>query len=220
VCGVLFWSLAGSMSNRKAAAIPEAANEESAAAMDEESAKVTEEASAEEPAEGSEEAIPEEAESEEEKISDTGALHAKEKLWCGQTVSYAKQQDVPETLENVTTLVNCPVLAEDDSILYLTIGNVSEEPVKYLDEYELEVKLEDGWYVIPPAAAGEKVWKELEGRMAVDLEIDLAEYQLDYGAQQYRLIVYVDQEAVSAEFTFEEVFSEKMKKQEEETSRE
>ena len=55
----------------------------------------------------------------------------------------------------------------------------------------------------------------LEAKMAVNLEIDLTDYDIDYGAQEYRLIAYVDGQQISAEFTFEEVFSEQMETLEE-----
>ena len=54
----------------------------------------------------------------------------------------------------------------------------------------------------------------LEAKMAVNLEIDLTDYDIDYGAQEYRLIAYVDGQQISAEFTFEGVFAQKMEEQE------
>ena len=50
--------------------------------------------------------------------------------------------------------------------------------------------------------------------LAVNLEIDLTDYDIDYGAQEYRLIAYVDGQQISAEFTFEDVFAQKMEEQE------
>ena len=50
----------------------------------------------------------------------------------------------------------------------------------------------------------------LEAGMAVDEEIDLTDYHIDYDAQQYRLITRVNQELVSAEFTFGDGFTETM----------
>ena len=44
--------------------------------------------------------------------------------------------------------------------------------------------------------------------------MNLSDFDIDYGAQEYRVIAYVDGQQVSAEFTFEEVFAEKMEKQE------
>lgn len=143
------------------------------------------------------------------------AAAEKERIYCGETVCLAEQQEVPETLEHVATLVNCPVLDEENPVLFLTIGNTGEEEVQYLNQYDLEVWLEDGWYVIPPKEEKEGEWISLEPGMAVDEEIDLTAYQIDYGAQQYRLVTQIGEELVSAEFTFEEAFTEAMEKLEE-----
>lgn len=169
-----------------------------------------------EPESAWEEAEPEEDYSESENVSESAEKQAAGKIFCGQTIRLAEQQEVPESLEHVTTLVNCPVQDEENPVLILTIGNTGEENVQYLDRYDLEVWIDDGWYVIPSRSEEEGQLLTLEAGMAVDAEIDLTEYQIDYNAQQYRLIVYVDQNPVSAEFTFEEVFTETMEKLEEE----
>ena len=70
------------------------------------------------------------------------------------------------------------------------------------------------WYVIPHKQYEQRIWKNLEGKMAIDMEINLSDFDIDYGAQEYRVIAYVDGQQVSAEFTFEEVFAEKMEEQE------
>ena len=43
----------------------------------------------------------------------------------------------------------------------------------------------------------------------------LTQYQIDYGAQRYRMVVRIGEHMLSAEFTFEEVFSEQMETLEE-----
>lgn len=130
--------------------------------------------------------------------------------YCDQTIYPAGEQEVPERLENVTTLVNCPVLDKNNPVLILTIGNTGEEDILYLDRYDLEVWLEDAWYQIPPESESEGEWLTLEAGMAVDEEIDLSGYQIDYDASQYRLITDTDQGLLSVEFTFEEVFKRTM----------
>lgn len=210
VCGWLFFKLAGPLGD-KGMSTSDSAAADITESM-EESAPAESPGAAPEAAESAAEA----AEAESGQLAGTTAQEAKE--YCMQTVYPAKQQDVPKNLEHVTTLVNCPVLDEDNPVLYLTIGNVGEETVKYLDQYELQVWLEDGWYVIPSENGNAGTWMELEAGMAVDEEINLSDYQMDFGAEQYRLIVQVDGEKVSAEFTFEEVFSEQMEKLEEEES--
>lgn len=207
VCGWLLVQVMGLFGSKGAASA------DTSAAMDMEAGNV------EVTEEEAEEAAPEEA----EPAEGTGAGEEiqKQREYCGQTVRLAEQQEVPEHLDNVTTLVNCPVQDADNPVLCLTIGNVGEEAVKYLDQYELQVWLQNGWYVIPSGAEGSGKWLELKAGMAVDEEINLSSYQIDFGAEQYRLIAQVDDRMVSAEFTFEEVFSKQMEKlEEEETSKE
>lgn len=143
--------------------------------------------------------------------SDSGASGGQTgREYCNQVVCPAREQEVPERLEYVTTLVNCPVLDEDNPVLILTIGNTGEEDIRYLDHYDLEVWLEDAWYQIPSEAGGEEVWLTLEAGMAVDEEVDLSEYQIDYDASQYRLVTHTEHGLLSVEFTFEEVFKKTM----------
>ena len=80
----------------------------------------------------------------------------------------------------------------------------------------LEVWLDDGWYVIPTTSTESKepTWTRLEEKMAMDEAIDLTQYQIDYGAQRYRLVVRIGEHMLSAEFTFEDVFAQKMEEQE------
>lgn len=134
--------------------------------------------------------------------------------YCGNMIYPAVQQEVPELLETLTTLVNCPVQDEDNTMIVLAIGNTGEEAVRYLDGYDLEVRVGSTWYVIPHKQYRQREWKMLEAKMAVNLEIDLTDYDIDYGAQEYRLIAYVDGQQISAEFTFEDVFAQKMEEQE------
>ncbi len=136
------------------------------------------------------------------------------KDYCGKTVYLAKQQEVPDMLENVTTLVNCPVLDEEHTILYLTIGNTGEDDLQYWNQCELEVWLLDGWYRIPLKQQEDGEWITLESGMAVDEEIDLALYEIDCSAK-YRLVTYVGEELLGAEFTFEETFTKTMEELEE-----
>lgn len=138
-----------------------------------------------------------------------------ERVYCGQVVYLAEQQELPEVLDHATTLVNCPVQDEEDPVLFLTIGNTGEEDIKYLNRYSLEVWLDGAWYVIPARSDEEEEWLTLEAGMAVDVQIDLSDYRIDYGAWQYRLVTFIGQDQVSAEFTFEGAFVEKMERLEE-----
>ncbi len=200
VCGVLLYSLVTPLMNQLAKS-GEKGETADLFLMEEESA-VEDTATAE----GGDENA---AASQEEAVS---------KMWNGREVTLALRQEVPEFLDYVTTLVNCPVQDEENPVLCLTIGNIGEEDIRYRAWYDLEVWLEDGWYVIPHATEPSGEWLDLEAGMAVDEVIDLEEYELDYDASRYRLITYVNDDRISAEFTFEEVFSQQMEKLEGETS--
>lgn len=200
LCGWLFCTVVGPIADKSGGgAAQESASEGSA----DSAAAVTEEAAPKEAPE-----MPE-AEQGVGGIGE-GEAPASETTYCGQAIALADQQEVPETLEYVTTLVNCPVLDEENPIFYLTIGNTGEQSVRYLDRYDLEVWIDGGWYVIPSKTDREGRWRVLEAKMAVDEEIDLDNYEIDYGAQQYRLVTQVNEGLISAEFTFEEVFEKTM----------
>ncbi len=178
-------------------------------------------------AQTAEEAPKEEASTEDEALEDAdGALAAKQsgnmgREYCGQTVEPSSWPEVLEPVEGVAVLVNCPVQAEEDPVIYLTVGNTGERTVHYKKKHALEVWLEDGWYVIPPKDGEESMpshEEELEAGMAVDEEIDLSGYQMDHSAERYRVVVQVDDEPVCAEFTFEGGFSQQMERLEEEGS--
>lgn len=222
VCGGLFYYVIQPFSNKGAmesldetAATTEAAAEESAPAEAEPEEAAPAEAEPEEaaPVEG---AAGDVADMKEEMAeAESEASLPKKLTYCGQTVKLAEQQEVPEYLDYVTTLVNCPVLDEENPVLYLTIGNTGEEEIQYLNRYDMEVWIDGGWYVIPSSAGVQGEWVTLEPGMAVDEEINVADYQIDYEEQQYRLITYVGEDMISAEFTFEEVFKENMEELEE-----
>lgn len=208
VCGWLFYQTVGreTPGAGRTGLMEGSATEESAQTESEGSAEIAGSAADQETAESAED----------EAAQESGAASGSEppsgegKLYCGRTVYPAAQQDVAETMDYVTTLVNCPVLDEENPVIYLTIGNIGEETIRYENRASLEVWLEDGWYVIPSDGRQQAEWVELEGGMAVDEEIDLSDYRIDYGAQQYRLTTRVDGNLISAEFTFEEVFAERM----------
>lgn len=158
------------------------------------------------------------AEPEEDRQKAGGSEEAGEpegKNYCGQTVYPALDQEIPKQLETVTARVNCPVLDEDNPVLMLTIGNTGEEAVRYLNHYELEVWLEDAWYQIPSEVEWKGEWLTLEAGMAVDEEVDLSVYQIDYDASLYRLVTYTGDGPAGVEFTFGEVFRKTMEELEE-----
>ena len=206
VCGALAGTVYLQHSGGKGAA-------DTTAMMTAESADVAEESAELEVAEDATEDTAEDA-------ADTGAADvdtSKGKTYCGQTIYLAEIQDMPEALENVNTLVNCPVLDEENPTLTLTIANTGETATSYQMPPILEVWLDDGWYVIPATSteSAEQTWTRLDEKMAMDEVIDLTQYQIDYGAQRYRLVVRIGEHMLSAEFTFEEVFAEQMETLEE-----
>lgn len=163
-------------------------------------------------------AAPEETaveEAAEAESADAGGSEPKEspekRVYCGQAVYPARQQEVPGTLDYATVLVNCPVQDKNSPVLFLTIGNTGEEDIEYFNRYALEVQLDGTWYTIPFQEEMEGKWLALEAGMAVDEEIDLSGCRIDYGAEQYRLVVCIGKELVGAEFTFEGAFTEEEK---------
>ena len=217
VCGALAGTVYLQHSGGKGAA-------DTTAMMTAESADVAEESTELEVAEDVEESAAEDAADMgaagdlETADADTGSTDtSKGKTYCGQTIYLAEIQDMPEALENVNTLVNCPVLDEENPTLTLTIANTGETATSYQMPPFLEVWLDDGWYVIPATSteSTEATWTRLDEKMAMDEVIDLTQYQIDYGAQRYRLVVRIGEHMLSAEFTFEEVFAEQMETLEE-----
>lgn len=205
VCGWLFFSIVGPLSEKSSSADTTGSSTEYTEATPEDHMAA--------------EAAPED--SEEELSEEEGAGAAMDmggRLYCGQTVYPAVQQEVPETLDYVMTLVNCPVQDEENDEIFLTIGNIGEEPIQYQNQFELEVWLQDGWYVIQPKVGEPAEQVSLEAGMAVDEVIDLSNYEMDHNAERYRVIACVNEDRISAEFTFEEVFTETMKQLEEEAS--
>lgn len=162
--------------------------------------------------EASEETVEEAADTE---SADAGGSEPKEspekRIYCGQVVYPARQQEVPGALDYVTVLVNCPVQDKNSPVLFLTIGNTGEVDIEYFSRYALEVQLDGVWYTIPFQEEMEGEWLALEAGMAVDEEIDLSGCRIDYGAEQYRLVACVGEELIGAEFTFEGAFTEEEK---------
>lgn len=211
VCGGLFCYVGGRIGGSGSgiesdiSGAPAAAESASDEAFD---AEAADSGLAEEGSNSSESAVSEDMPPESEPQEAAGGQTGRD--YCGRTVYPADVQEVPEELEGVATRVNCPVLDEDDPVLVLTIGNTGGTDIRYRDWYDLEVWLEDAWYRIPAGSEETDEWLTLEAGMAVDEEIDLSGYRIDYDASQYRLVTYSDQGLISAEFTFEEVFQRTM----------
>lgn len=128
--------------------------------------------------------------------------------FMGQMLEPALEQKLPARLGNVKTLVNSPAISRDAEEIILTIGNQEEYTIYYYQCMELEVLIDGYWYQVPPLREP----TEEERRQMVALETDMAQdetillenYKLDYEAEAYRLVTYLDSMTLCAEFRFEE----------------
>lgn len=136
-------------------------------------------------------------------------------LFAGQSVEKAEEQILPEQTESVKTLVNCTVLPREVKEVSVTTGNLSEHAVTCDTEVVLEVRIDGVWYVVPKVRESQEQQAQnvdsstqeetvLEPGMAVDLQIWLDAYDLDYDAEKYRLVTTVDGKHFSSEFSFED----------------
>lgn len=158
------------------------------------------------------EAMDEDAGAAGESAEDTIAAEqeeAPEKItFAGHDIYLAPEQNVTGETESVKTLVSSPVIARDAEVVKVTIGNISETPISYNANMELQVQEDGAWYVV--TRNSEPVGQQdttvvLEPGMAQDEELDLTDYDLDYNADAYRIITYVDGVPFSAGFRFESV---------------
>ena len=127
--------------------------------------------------------------------------------FMGSSISLADNQRLQEKTETVKTLVNSPVIARDAESVKVTIGNMDERPIYYYASMDLEVLIDGAWYLVPPK---EKPTEEEENRlvrlepgMAQDEEIFLENYELDYEAELYRAVTYMDGLILCSQFRFE-----------------
>lgn len=126
--------------------------------------------------------------------------------FMGSQIYLADNQRLREKTETVKTLVNSPVIARDAESFKVTIGNMDERPIYYYGAMDLEVLIDGAWYLVPPK---EKLSEEEENRMvrlepgmAQDEEIFLENYELDYDAEMYRAVTYLDGLILCSEFRF------------------
>ncbi|MCI8417549.1 MAG: hypothetical protein HFI33_08680 [Lachnospiraceae bacterium] len=135
-------------------------------------------------------------------------------LFMGQYLEAAPRQELPAESGMVKTLVNSPMIARDAQELLVTIGNMEEYPIRYYADMDLEVQIDDIWYLVKPlqepAEEDRNRIVSLDPGMAQDETIDLTNYTLDYDAQAYRVVTYLDGMTLCAQFQFEteELFGE------------
>lgn len=128
--------------------------------------------------------------------------------FMGQTLEPAPEQRLPARLGQVKTLVNSPLISRDAEEIMLTIGNMEDYTIYYYQCMDLEVLINGYWYVVPPLTAPteeeSRQMVSLEPGMAQDETIQLDHYMLDYEAEEYRLVTYMDGLTLCARFRFEE----------------
>ena len=128
--------------------------------------------------------------------------------YLGRLLEPAARQSLPEKSGLVKTLVNSPLIARDAQELLVTIGNMEEYPIRYYAYMDLEVWIDGYWYLLPPLEepSEEEARRivSLEPGMAQDEVIELSNYELDYEAENYRIVTYLDGMTLCAQFRFEE----------------
>ena len=189
----LLFSPKGATESAEAPAAMEDAAESSAATTE----AAPEETVAEESA--SEEAFEEELES--------GAGYAQEVSFMGGIIHLAAAQNLPEETEYVKTLVSSPLVDREAESVKVTIGNLNEYPIYYYKVMDLEVWIDGAWYLVPSkqelTEEEQQYMVMLEEGMAQDEELLLEYYDLDYEAEKYRVVTYLDGLILSSEFRFE-----------------
>lgn len=144
-------------------------------------------------------------ETEEAPAGEGGAPESVE--YMGGRIFLADNQKLREKTETVKTLVNSPVIARDAESIKVTIGNMDERPIYYYASMDLEVLIDGAWYLVPPktepAEEEENRLVYLEPGMAQDEEIFMENYELDYDAEMYRAVTYLDGLILCSQFCFE-----------------
>jgi len=150
-----------------------------------------------------EEAPAEETESIE---TESGSALPEETEFMGQFISLAPQQELLEQTESVKTLVTAPLVDREAKNLQVVIGNMQEYPIYYYKVMELEVYIDGAWYTVP---SKQKLSEEeqhqmemLEARTKLEEKFVLEYYDLDYEADKYRIVIYLDGWILSSEFCF------------------
>lgn len=127
--------------------------------------------------------------------------------YMGSRIFLADNQILQEKTATVKTLVNSPVIARDAESIKVTIGNMDERPIYYYASMDLEILIDGSWYLVPPKEAPteeeENRLVRLESGMAQDEEIFLENYKLDYDAEAYRVVTYLDGLTLCSQFRFE-----------------
>ena len=121
----------------------------------------------------------------------------------------SQDQDVLSATEEVRTLVSSPVLARNASFVKVTVGNLGQNAVSYEPYLTLQVQVDGLWYDVPkkedtPDTQGAEA-TVLDPGMARDEMLSLEDYRLDYEAEEYRALVYIDGVPFASQFRFETI---------------
>lgn len=129
--------------------------------------------------------------------------------FMGSQIHLAAAQVLPEQTEYVKTLVNSPMADREAESIKVTIGNMNEHPIYYYEVMDLEVLIDGAWYLVPSKQVlteeEQNHMEKLEPGMAQDEELLLEYYDLDYKAEKYRVVTYLDGLILSSEFRFEDL---------------
>ncbi len=115
----------------------------------------------------------------------------------------AEAVEEEERFVEVELVLDSSVISRGAEELKVTIGNLEKHSIRYDPDLELEVLIQGSWYTVPSSDSTENnQMVVLEAGMAQDEVILLSDYKLDYEAEQYRVVVYVDGKTICAPFRF------------------
>lgn len=143
-----------------------------------------------------------------EEIAEESA--APEESYEKEDLLLSQEQDILFATDEVRTLVSSPVLARDADAVKVTIGNLGQNAVSYEPYLTLQVQMEGLWYDVPkkedaPSDAQGAEAIVLDPGMARDEMLSFEGYRLDYEAEAYRAVVYIDGVPFASQFRFETI---------------
>ena len=165
---------------------------------------ITEEAAPMEPA-PMEEAV--EGEMAEAPAEETETAIAEDIMFMGQQIHLAATQVLPEETEYVKTQVKTPVVARDAESIVVSITNLNNYPITYYKSMDMEVLVDGAWYLVPSkqmlTEEEQRHMENLDSGVTQDAEVLLEYYELDYEAERYRIVTYLDGLILSSSYAFE-----------------
>jgi len=167
-----------------------------------------EEAVTEEAAEELKEEITEATQEPAEMEGGTGGQKIPDAVFLDQVVKPAEAQELPKAFGNVETVLSSSVFQPDTEELLVTVENGEEHTIYFYRYMDLNVLIDGYWYLIEPVEepAEENLYQmvALEAGMTREEAISLGNYELDYDAELYRVVTYVDGMTICSTFRFGE----------------